>query len=168
MFSLHDLCTAIESDSVSVFDKNNTKFDFIVRSLPGWQEQAIINALPTPTVPTTPDPSKGSLAPPIKNFDDPGFQHAFRMVQYARKLAYIAASTNYTLKNAAEPVTGFSWDDVVAGGREKLKSEHVLAYVTAAVAELERLDSAIATGLYDKASSLGALSFEALEKAEKN
>jgi len=93
-----------------------------IRFVTAADHACIEAAFPWPDPPLGPDKTKGSLAPPVPNYEDEGYMAGCKLIEFKRLAAHAAIGLRYQTK------AGLGWDSV--------KPEERTTYLTAAVEEL--------------------------------
>lgn len=109
-----------------------------VRGLTARDHARIDQALPPPTPPVGPDPSKGDLAPHVERRDDPAYRSAVMRRVAQRMLAQFAAAVDW------QTAEGVPWTEAAAGegpaAEQKLAAYLETVEEEAARAELSRAE----------------------------
>ena len=90
MQSMAEFVSSIETEPISVRGRQ-----MMVRALSARETSRLSRLFPRPMAPLGPDPTKGSLAPPVPNENDPAHRSAFEEWFWQRKLMEVLLCADF-------------------------------------------------------------------------
>lgn len=157
---LNELASSIET--VSVVIRGRT---VVVRPLPAKFSRRLYEAFPEPAPPLRPDPSRGSLAPPIPDESDPEHQRRARAYYQRVAMASIVAAARLDVARSGDNCAAQDgvWESPYALGDDDLRRWMIDAEEGLTSAMTMREINALNDALARVSGGSGAMEVRALE-----